>query len=166
MFTHQNVALIPLEERHLTFIQELRNDESTWMNLSSISMVTEDQQLKWFKELKPTDKYFIVIDVDTKERVGMVRMTNIDLLNGNACVGCDVHPFYRGKGFGHKIMEAIKHYCFDHMRLHMLWLLVAEYNKVAKHVYEKSGFVVTGNIPQFLYRNGSFHNYVVMAVTC
>lgn len=55
-----------------------------------------------------------------------------------------IHPHYRGKGYGQEALKQI----IDTFGVTNLW--VSAENDVAKHIYEKIGFVVDSE-PKFIY---------------
>lgn len=163
MYKKGILTIRPMDETDLEFIRSIRNDESTWMNLTNVEMISDAQQKKWFENLtnSATQKYFIAGKDDSD--IGMVRITNLDLINRNACVGCDVALEYRGRGLGTSLMSLVVSYCFEVLNLEMIWLMVLETNAPALRAYEKVGFKETGRLPHCLYRNGKYQDYILMS---
>jgi hypothetical protein len=111
----------------LPFLLEVRNDETTRVNLENDSVFTLAQCEEWFLVRKP--KWYI-IEVNNV-RVGYIR-TNEDE------VGIDVHPMYRRMGYAR---EAYKLYLKD-KKYASLWVF---YDNFAKNLYIELGFVDNGN---------------------
>lgn len=164
MYTYKNLKMRQLESTDLDFLKWMRNDESTWINLTDIGMISEENQLDWYNDLSKSKdrKYFIVFDGD--ERVGVIRMREIDYINRSARVGCDISQTRRGRGIGTTVMEMVVDYCFNFLNMHRLWLCVLEYNKPAIKVYTKAGFVEEGRYKQAIYRKGHYWDYIVMSL--
>jgi len=164
-YKYKDVSIAPIEEHWLPLIRAHRNEYDTWVNLSDVNLLHQDQQLKWYKNLvfDTTKKYFILWnDVDTP--IGLIRIDEIDYINRSARVGCDVFSGFRGDGFGTKAMELTINYCFGILNLHRLWLSVAEYNHAAYAVYKKVGFITEGTQKDALYRFGKYNNYTMMSL--
>lgn len=164
MYTLDQVSLRPLDNSDLEWLRSLRNDESTWTNLGDPKMVSDVQQQLWFNGLTAdrTRMYLVVSYQDIA--VGIVRMTQIDLINRSACIGMDIASEYRGQGIGSKAYTMLIKYCFHVLNLHRIWLLVIDFNARARHLYESVGFQEEGRMRQAIYRNGQYHDYICMSI--
>jgi len=121
------IKLRLLTENDLSFLLEVRNNESTRQFLEHDSKFTLKEALKWFRDDQP--KWFI-IEVN-RTSVGYIRT------NGDE-VGCDIHPNFRRRGYAKMAYELYlqdKDYA-------SLW--VFEDNFAIK-LYKKLGFIPTGN---------------------
>ena len=121
------IKLRLLTENDLSFLLEVRNNESTRQFLEHDSKFTLKEALKWFRDDQP--KWFI-IEVN-RTSVGYIRT------NGDE-VGCDIHPNFRRRGYAKMAYELYlqdKDYA-------SLW--VFEDNFAIK-LYKKLGFTPTGN---------------------
>lgn len=166
MFVYKDIYLRPIEEKDLENIRKLRNDPSTWINLTDVTLIDPVMQKNWFNSLPQkynSCRYFVVCKSKDKF-IGLIRMDEIDWVNKSIRVGCDVAVNARGKGCGQLIMRMIKEYCFNYLNMHRLWLAVMEYNTKARHVYEKAGFKTEGRYRKAIYRNGKYHDYILMSL--
>lgn len=111
----------------LPFLLEVRNDETTRVNLENDSVFTLTQCKEWFLVRKP--KWFI-IEIGGNS-VGYIRT------NGDE-VGIDIHPNFRRKGYAR---DAYKLYLKD-KEYASLWVFVDNF---AKNLYTELGFVENGN---------------------
>jgi len=165
MFIYDNIYIHPVEEKDLSFIKNLRNDPSTWVNLTSVEMLTDQNQIKWFDSLQSSNKkYFIVCRSLDHTSVGMIRTDFIDYINRNIQIGVDIDPKFRGQGYGDKAYKLFLQYCFDYLNMHRVWLLVLDYNKIGLHVYLKNGFKEEGRQREAILREGKYHDYVMMSI--
>lgn len=155
------VVIKPVAFEDLGWLLDLREKVREYVGDSDIPGT--EKQKEWFAGIKNdlSVRYFIVWIDGCK--VGIIRITQIDMINRSACVGGDIHPEFQGKGYGMKMMEAVKKYCFEVLNLRRLWLLVLDTNKRAKHLYKKSGFEVEGYQREAIWRGGSYINYVMMS---
>lgn len=112
----------------LPFLLEVRNNETTRVNLENDSVFTLAQCEEWFLVRKP--KWFI-IEIDGNS-VGYIRTNGVE-------VGIDIHPNYRRKGYAR---EAYKLYLKD-KEYATLWVFVDNFAKI---LYTELGFVENGNI--------------------
>lgn len=172
-FKHENLAMSLLEKKDLELLRQHRNGFDTWSNLTDSSIISAVQQENWYQKVSndPSKGYFIAYHwvqnleycMGAREDIGLIRIDEIDHINRSARVGCDVFQIHRNKGYGTQIMEMIKSYCFDFLNIRRLWLLVAEYNKPARKIYEKVGFRTEGQQKEALYKNGQYYDYVTMS---
>lgn len=111
----------------LPFLLQVRNDETTRINLENDSVFTLTQCEEWFLVRKP--KWYI-IEIDDNS-VGYIRTNGIE-------VGIDIHPNYRRNGYAR---EAYKLYLKD-KEYASLWVFADNF---AKNLYTELGFVENGN---------------------
>lgn len=165
MFKYKNLYFQPVEEKDLEKIRKLRNDPSTWMNLTDIDLVDSESQKVWLRALSKQKKSKRYFSVFIKNKfLGLIRMDEFDWTNRSVRIGCDVAKEYRGLGYGTKMMEMAVHYCFNYLNMHRLWLLVLDFNKAAHHVYEKVGFVEEGRYREAIFRDGKYCDYILMSL--
>lgn len=119
-----------LTEFDLPFLLEVRNDDTTRMNLKNDSIFTLQECNEWFFKTNPI---WYIIEVDGNG-VGYLRT------EGNV-IGCDIHPNYRRKGYAR---AAYKKY-LEQTHISKLELDVFEDNH-AKKLYEELGFKETGQV--------------------
>ena len=111
----------------LSFLLEVRNDETTRVNLENDSVFTLAQCEEWFLVRNP--KWFI-IEIDGNS-VGYIRTNGVE-------VGIDIHPNYRRNGYAR---EAYKLYLKD-KEYATLWVFADNFARI---LYTELGFVENGN---------------------
>ena len=122
------ITLIKLQEEHLPFLLEVRNDESTRSMLENDQVFTLEQCTAWFKSL--TDPWYIIQN-SAQEKVGYLRVKDNQ-------VGCDIHPQHRRNGYARKAYtEYLKDKTYSE-----LWVFEDNF---AKHLYTSLGFKENGN---------------------
>lgn len=164
-FSHAGILLRPVEKSDLGAVRELRNDESTWVNLTDPAPLYEGGQEAWLQSLGLRSGKFYFVAFDQRNPfIGMVRMDEYDSLNRSIRVGADVASGLRGKGHGTVIYKAIKKYCFDILGCHRVWLEVLETNEVARHLYSQAGFKYEGMLREAVFRDGRYLSYHVMSI--
>ena len=112
----------------LPFLLEVRNNETTRVNLENDSEFTMKECLSWFLKTRPI---WYIIEIDNNS-VGYIRT------NGDE-VGIDIHPDFRRKGYAR---EAYKLYLKD-KEYASLWVFVDNFAKI---LYTELGFVENGNV--------------------
>lgn len=160
------VGIRAVEFTDLPFLKDLRNDPTTWYYLSDISMLTQTGQEHWYEKLLTdrTRKYFIIFDSIDKQSIGMVRCDEIDHINRSIRIGMDIHPSRRGKGIATNTYVLLLRYCFDYLNMHRVWLEVLDFNTIGHRLYSNVGFKEEGRLRDAIFRNGCYHDYIVMSV--
>ena len=153
-----------LEENDIEWARKLHNDPSVLYMLTDTSFISEKQQKIWFEKisLSPTSKRYIIEFEDQK--IGLVRIDDIDYLNKSICVGLDIHKEFRGMGHGFQSFRLLLKYCFDELNMNRVWLLVLSINVPAIKLYRKIGFKEEGVQRERLFRGGKYHNYIMMSI--
>jgi RimJ/RimL family protein N-acetyltransferase len=175
MYVNYGIGIRPVEARDLESIRLLRNDDSTFSQLTFAEMITPAQQEAWFDALGTArDRaYFTVVTVkhdpdhpilSEGEFIGMIRTTEIDRINRSICIGADVIPAMRGRGYGTKIYKALLKYLFDDLAFHKCFLMVIETNLVARRLYEGVGFRYDGIHRQAIWRDGAWRDYLILSI--
>lgn len=95
-------------------------------------------------------------------RCGFIR---VDWKNRVAEVGILIgEAEYRGKGYGSDALRVLIRIAFEEMNLHKLKLSVFAFNQQAIGCYEKCGFVREGLLKDELWREGRYHDVVVLGL--
>jgi RimJ/RimL family protein N-acetyltransferase len=175
MIIFEDVGIRPIERKDLESIRRIRNDESTFMQLTDARLITPAGQQAWFDALGTAKDraFFAVVKLERDpdhpimsegSLIGMIRTSEIDVTNRSICVGADVAPEWRGKGYGTKIYRALLKYLFSDLAYHRIFLLVLETNAVGRRLYENMGFKVEGVQRKAIWRDGCWRDYVSMSL--
>jgi RimJ/RimL family protein N-acetyltransferase len=73
-------------------------------------------------------------------------------------------PSAWNRGFGSDAIGTLVRFAFDEMNLRKLRINVFDYNDRAKHVLETHGFVAEGRLQREFYREGAYHDIVVLSI--
>jgi RimJ/RimL family protein N-acetyltransferase len=165
MFVWNGLFIRVVEPRDLEAIRSLRNDPTTWVNLTDVRLITGPMQEAWFtKTAQASDRKYFVVGDEAHDFIGIVRCDEIDHLNRSMRVGCDIAPKLRGQRYGSRVYDLLLKYCFDYLNMHRLWLLVIETNAVARQLYTRKSFQEEGRYREALFRDGQYHDYIVMSL--
>lgn len=164
-FTHEGLHLRTVEPRDLQQIADLRNDQSTWTQLTDPRPLGPSDQKAWYESLgSRSGKLYMVACSEKYPFIGLIRMDEIDHLNRSIRVGADVQIELRGKGFGKAIYKAVLKYCFDQLNMNRVWLAVLDTNSKARSLYKKMGFKEEGRYRQAIFRDGAYVDYILMSI--
>lgn len=165
MFEYAGVRIRPIEETDLPSMVKLRADPSVWMNLGSIEVIGLPEQKRWFESLltNPKARYYVLCSAEINF-IGIVRTDEIDYVNRSIRVGGDILPEFQGQGYGARMFQLLKKYCFDYLNMNRIWLLVLETNEKALRLYRRAGLVEEGRQRQAIYREGRYVDYIMMSM--
>lgn len=171
MFKYNSVCIKAIEESDLSFLAECRNYPETWKYLGSVDFANEVKQKAWWQtsSLDKSKAYFVFCVYDHPlltpiTKIGFVRMDEIDHFNKSVRVGGDIHPDFRGKGYGTEMYKLLLEYCFNQLNMHRVWLFVLSFNKTAIELYHKMGFQIEGTQRKAVFRDGAYHDYLMLSI--
>lgn len=162
----KKVVLRAVEEEDIEMLRELTNspDFEKMVIGWSFAISKKDQQI-WFQNCK-NDSSEIRYTIETKEdgAVGMIGLKNIDWKNGVADGGGMriAKKEIRTKGLATDAWMTLMRYAFEELRLNRVNGCALSHNKASLRVCEKVGFKVEGVQRQAVFKNGAYHDIVMM----
>lgn len=70
----------------------------------------------------------------------------------------------KGLGYGRKALQLLLKWTFTVKKYHRVWIDCKEYNSVALHLYESSGFVREGVLREIILTDGVYENLIVLGM--
>jgi diamine N-acetyltransferase len=127
-----------------------------------------DVDLKWYDDYlsrRANEVRCAVCLAESGQLVGMVSLTRIDYVHRNAEFNCVVGLRDRqNRGVGTAASRAlVRHGLFD-LNLHRIYVHVLRDNVSSIRMCEKAGFRAEGTIREGAYKNGRYHDLVLMGV--
>lgn len=149
------------DDDHLWLV-ELHNDPAVLWNTRDPRPITLESHMRWWERVRldPNEERWIFAVDGT--RAGLVKIYSIDRQNRHCVLGADLHPTFRGRRLAVPMWTLLLDRCFFDLRMHRVGLSTMEHNVVARHVYERLGFVEEGRIMHCHLREGMFHDAVCM----
>lgn len=97
--------------------------------------------------------------------IGTTGCHNIDWRNRSAELGIVIgKPEYLGKGYGTEATDLLLDFSFNELNLHRVYLHVFDFNRRAVRSYQKCGFVEEGRLRDAFFREGHYHDIMVMGI--
>jgi diamine N-acetyltransferase len=127
-----------------------------------------DADLKWYEDYltrRATEVRCVVSMVESGQLVGMVSLTRIDYVHRNAEFNAMVgEREARNEGVGTEATRAmVRHGLFD-LNLHRIYVSILRDNVSSIRMCEKAGFREEGTIREGAYKNGRYHDLILMGV--
>ena len=117
------------------------------------------------RERSSLDDSFAVHWEGEDEPVGVVSLANINQANLAADLSVIVGDEKdRDRGLGTEAIRILLEYAFEDLGLNRVGLSVFEFNETAIHAYEKLGFKREGRLRKAIWRDGEFHDAILMSV--
>ena len=168
MIKNNGFILRLIEEEDLSWVKGLRENPNVNKFLGTFCLLNDPMQKTWFNSLQhDKSKCYMIFEGirnNALVKIGMVRITHIDLINNSMCVGGDIDPKYRGNDYGKEMFKLIFKYGFDYMNMSRLYLYVLEDNIVAKSLYKKMGFTKEGVQREAIYSEGKYKDYEMLSI--
>lgn len=155
------MELVDVDDSDHEWLVSLHNDPVVLHNMTDPSPITIESHMRWWRSLNP-DREIRKIFLVNGHRAGFCKFYSIDKQNMCCVLGADLHKDFRGHGLAYMMWELMLDTCFDQLSLHRVSLTTAEYNVIAYKVYKKLGFLDEGKLTESLFRDGVFHDQIMM----
>jgi len=159
-----NIEFINVDRATAEWARNLHNDPDVLRMLTDPHHVTPEEQLVWLSKIDSSSSSYRWVALSKGNAVGVVRIDQLDRHNKSVCVGLDIHKDFRGQGYAKPVYRAVFRHFFEDEKFHRVWLYVAAYNQVARNLYSSLGFTEEGVQRQALYKEGTYHDYIMMSI--
>lgn len=163
------VFLRSIERCDIELAWKYMNNADTFYNLSvGIPFpMNYDNETDWYdSQRKQTGIYnFAICDSSTGLYIGGCGINSLDLNNRKCTIGIFIgDDKYKGKGYGTEAMRLLIDFIFNQISVERIELRVFDFNERAIKSYKKNGFVEEGRLRRAIYRNGQFHDELIMSI--
>lgn len=169
MLFGEGVRLRAIEREDLPMFVRWFNDPEVRRYTSQFAPISLAEEELWFEALLKDENSFIyVIEATTADEatsVGTIILRKIDWRNRSGEYGIAIgEKAYQERGLGTEATRVILRFAFEEVNLHRVYLTVLDFNERAIHVYEKLGFTHEGARRQAQFREGKYHDILVMSM--
>jgi len=125
-----------------------------------------EEEEKWYDSQSAfKDIYnFAIARIEDDEYLGGCGINEVDWKNSVAAVGIFLGKQFWNAGYGTDAMRVLLAFVFDQMNINKAKLNVYSFNKRAIKSYTKCGFQIEGTLRQEIFRDGAFHDEIVMGI--
>lgn len=145
----------------------LNNPTVTKYQNKGIFYNTRNMQKEYLQKMERSrnNVLFAIIDKETNEHIGCVGLHDIDWVHRSASLGIIIgETCFWGKGYGRKVWNMITKYGLFVLNLHRIYADVMVENVASIKSAKASGFKEEGIIRHKYYKNGRYHNVVMLSV--
>jgi len=162
------VTLRPIEHEDLEAIRMMTNDPWFESMIGGWALPrSRQEQERWFVSYVPQNEVRLMIDTPEDGTVGMTGLVRIDWKNATADAG-GMRIFkkeMRSRGVATDAYMALFRYAFEELRLNRINGAVLRHNEASIRATEKAGFVQEGVQRQAVFKNGKFHDLIMLGIT-
>lgn len=160
------IYLRAIEPEDLDTLYSIENDTNVW-NVSTTNVPYSRYVLYDYIANAKNDIYAdrqvrMMIEDEKHDVVGIVDIINFDPKNMRAEIGIVIIQKYRNKGYALATLKKINSYAQNILHLHQLYVYVNKDNKKSISVFEKSGFVQSNELKDWLFDGKKYHNALLM----
>ena len=167
MIAGEHVILRAFEPQDGERCYRWMNDPNIVRTLKSRYPIAFQNEIEWLQSaMQPdgTERHFAIERKDDRTHIGNASIHDIDWVSRTASFGLFIgEPTAWNKGFGSDAISTLVRFAFEEMNLQKLRINVFDYNDRAKHVLETHGFVQEGRLRREFYREGMYHDIVILS---
>jgi UDP-4-amino-4,6-dideoxy-N-acetyl-beta-L-altrosamine N-acetyltransferase len=166
MIVGEQTRLRAIEREEIPTYVRWFNDPEVRQYLEMYLPMSVAEEEQWFEaHLKDDTSRIFGIETEEGRLIGNIGLHNLDWKNRNAELGIVIaEKEYWGRGYGTDAVKTLLDFAFNEMNLHRVSLSVYEFNERAVRCYEKCGFRHEGRAREALFRDGSYHDHLLMAI--
>ncbi len=150
------------------FLLWIKDKEVIRYSMSIFQKMTEDHEIShWFDNLLSDRISYnkAIVDNTTDKLIGYAGITRINNLNSSGEYFIFIgDKTYHGIGIGTFVTKEIVKLGFEELNLNRIMLTVSEKNVGAIKAYTKADFKIEGVMKQAFFRDGQYHDKVIMAI--
>lgn len=170
MFESERVRLRGLLEPDLSALHRWWIDPEIMRLQTHLAIRLDDEATNrerfatWYR---PTDggAAFSIVLRETEELVGACSLWGAEAKNRDAEMSIVIgRKELWGRGLGPEAIDLLLAYGFAELNLHRVHLVVLAFNTRAIRAYEKVGFVEEGRMRERVFRDGAWHDHVIMGM--
>ncbi|MEO6259475.1 MAG: GNAT family protein [Thermoanaerobaculia bacterium] len=168
MLAGEHVILRAFEREDAERCYRWMNDPNIVRTLKSRYPMALSNEIEWLdRAMQPgaNERHFAVERKDDRIHIGNASIHDIDWVSRTGWFGLFIgEPSAWNRGFGKDAIQTLVRFAFDEMNLAKLRINVFDYNERAKHVLESHGFIQEGRLRRDFYRDGTYHDLVILSV--
>ena len=168
MIAGEHVILRAFEREDAERCYRWMNDPNIVRTLKSRYPIAFQNEIEWLDRAmhdSASERHFAIERKDDRTHIGNASIHDIEWVSRVASFGLFIgEPTAWNRGFGSDAIRTLMRFAFDEMNLRKLRINVFDYNDRAKHVLETHGFVQEGRLRAEFYRDGTYHDIVILSV--
>lgn len=146
------------------------NDPEVIKYLATTLPMSLAAEEKWFQAMLEGNKAEQVLVIEVKKEdgwkpIGSTSFMKVNWISRHAEIGIVIGEKAQwDQGYGRDVMKLMLRYGFQSLNLHRIYLQVYADHPRGIKAYENAGFVREGCLRQDAFRDGEYHDILIMAV--
>ena len=158
-----NFLNLSSEERKM--VLDWRNHDNVRMWMYSDNKISLNEHIYFIDRLVgDTNNFYWIVKNKDGIYLGTIYLNKTDIRNKHAYIGIYSNPYNEIKNKGKLLIQSIKSLAFEIAGLHTLKLEVIDNNQKALNFYTKSGFTEEGSLKEFVFKDGQWHDVIIMGI--
>ncbi len=159
------INFINLGRDDLLEILKIRNDIRVAKWMFTDKEITQHEHFEFIKMLNmQTSKMYLAIKNSNQKILGVISLTNINLIDKSAYIGIYTNPNIDTSN-GKLLMEIIKHISFTQIKLKKIFAQCLKGNNKALRFYKKEGFEKIRVVPGYTKKYNKLIDIVELVLT-
>jgi RimJ/RimL family protein N-acetyltransferase len=126
-----------------------------------------EESFYWCEKASRENNRDIKWIIESREKasssIGFVGLYNVDLINKNAEIAIILgEREFRGRGIGEESLRLVCGFAFKYLGLNLISAQILSSNQPSLNLFRKIGFKEEGLLKNRIYRNGTWHDIVLM----
>jgi RimJ/RimL family protein N-acetyltransferase len=168
MIAGEHVILRAFEREDAERCYRWMNDPNIVRTLKARYPIAFQNEAEWLdRAMHPgaDERHFAIERRDDRTHIGNASIHDIEWVSRTAAFGLFIgEPAAWNRGFGTDAIATLVRFAFEEMNLRKLRINVFDYNERAKHILEAQGFVQEGRLRAEFYREGTYHDIVILSI--
>jgi RimJ/RimL family protein N-acetyltransferase len=165
--TGEEIYLRPLERTDVDDLLPWVNDPEVTRTLLIHRPINREAELQFLDRVTQSEQAVVlgVVVKATGRLIGAAGLHQVDTQSRHGQFGIFIgEKAERGRGYGTEATRLMTDFAFGTLNLNRVWLHVTSENAAGIKAYEKVGYRREGVLRQALYKEGRYHDLVVMAI--
>lgn len=145
-----------------------RNDDEIWGMVGGPKyFVSSEYEKNWMIKAinNPNELRLGICLKENDLLIGLASMVNVDMINRNGAFSVMIgNKKYWSGGYGTEAIKLLLDHCFNERGMERIWGAILESNIASQKMAIKCGAKKEGVLRKSVYKNGSYHNQVLMAI--
>ena len=169
MIVGEKVRLRPIEREDLPTYVRWFGDPEVRRHLLLYLPFSLAQEERWYdgllERLERGDDVILAIDTSDGVHIGNIGLHSIAWKDRHAELGIVIgEKDHWGQGYGTDAIRTLLRVAFEEMNLHRVFLRVDADNQRGIRCYEKCGFQKDGTLREAVFREGEYHDQLLMSI--
>lgn len=165
MIIGERVQLIPLNDECFDLTYKWVNNPSLRLYTGTRFPITKVEHEKWFSK-RCEDLYNKTFGIQVKETnkiIGLVANNHFDALDRTTSISIYLGEVKdRNHGYGKETLDLFTQFCFNMLNVRKTWAYIFGFNEASIKLFTKSEYIQEGILKEHIYRDGNYHDVVVM----